>query len=151
MDIAGKITGILVFLAGVALLGLVFVYTVRTIDGAEEGIRRGDLMMPPLFGDSTLPAPPHLQPDPPAVAEAPEDENGDSGPVDTGAEDSSSDGGDEDAEDEEGMSPIVLFGMALGARVIGLCALGFLAGIIATQGARMSGAFRSSRGKEPAD
>lgn len=124
MEVAGKVTGILVFLAGVVLLGLVFVYTIRTIDAAERGLRQGDLVLRPLFGDEATgdapnPATPHM-------------ESGAAHTADRGGE----------AETKE-LSPILLFAMALGARVLGLCVLGFLAGVIATQGARLAGASRS--------
>ncbi len=129
MEVAGKVTGILVFLAGVVLLGLVFVYTIRTIDAAERGLRQGDLVLRPLFGDEATgdapnPATPYMG--------APGSE---SGAPDTADRDGK-------AETKE-LSPILLFAMALGARVLGLCVLGFLAGVIATQGARLAGASRS--------
>lgn len=143
VEIAGRATGILVFLAGVVLLGLVFTYTVRTIDSAEQAIRQGHLTLQPLFG-TDMPesryqygSPGSLSAERPTYA-SPRHQRQSS---ELGTESA-------DPDADKGLSPLVVFGMALGARIIGLCVLGFLAGIIATQGARMAGASRSLHGRD---
>lgn len=130
MDTAGKLVGIIVFLIGVVLLGLVFKYTVDTVGNAEAAVRRGDLRMPPLFGraeerESLAPAA--------APAENP------------GSPSASAESATAPAEP---LSPMVRFGIIVGARILGLLALGFIAGLIATQGARMCFALRAYPGKE---
>lgn len=143
MEIAGRATGILVFLAGVVLLGVVFMYAVRTIDGAEQAIRQGHLTLKPLFG-TDIPESRYQYGSPRTVsAERP---SSPSSHHERQSDEPGTESADPDAD--KGLSPLVVFGMALGARIIGLCVLGFLAGVIATQGARMAGASRSLRGRD---
>jgi hypothetical protein len=145
LDTAGRLTGLVVFVVGVVLLGLVFRYTVDTVGAAETAVRRGDLTLPPLFGAKNADVPPPALPDAPVAEEGPAgtrrvDDGGSriAKPSDPGA-----------TKKDEPLSPLVRFGIAVGARIIGLCALGFIAGIIATQGARMCGAFGHAARKDP--
>ncbi len=133
MDIAGKLTGVVVFVVGIALLGVVFRYTVSTIGDAESAVRQGHLLMDPLFGGPSAAAPAAARSRPPARRER----DGSNGSEESASAESAS----ASVESEEELSPLVRFGMIVGARIVGLCALGFLAGVIATQGARMCGAF----------
>lgn len=142
MDTAGKLTGVLVFVIGIVLLGVVFKYTLDTVASAESAVRNGDLVLRPLWGGPDAPAayPPDVRGEPrrSVPAEAPPSARPGAGEV-------SAESG---AAEAKPMSPMARFGIALGARMVGLCALGFLAGLIATQGAQMAGAFRTTARRE---
>lgn len=143
MDTAGKLTGVLVFLVGIALLGTVFKLTIDTMGSAEAAVRQGNLELRPLWGGG--------QPDPVSyptdvARNAPRRTTAEARPAThpaTGEEDAES-----SAAEPKPLSPLVRFAMVLGARMVGLCALGFLAALIATQGAQMTGAFRTSPRRE---
>jgi len=134
LEIAGKLTGVIVFVVGIILLGVVFRYTVSTIGDAETAVRPGHLMMAPLFGGQDAPMAPARRAPRAATRERTAESEAGRAPASESPPDAL------ETEDEE-LSPLVRFGMIVGARIVGLCALGFLAGVIATQGARMCGAF----------
>jgi hypothetical protein len=138
LDTAGKLTGVAVFLVGIALLGVVFKATIDTIGAAEGAVRSGTLVLQPLWGGQVAAAEPvHAR-----TPEAPTAER-----VTTATSERAS-GAESTAAADKPLSPMVRFALALGARMIGLFALGFLAALIATQGAHMVGAFRSSPRRE---
>jgi hypothetical protein len=143
LDTAGKLTGVLVFLVGIALLGTVFKLTIDTMGSAEAAVRQGNLELRPLWGGG--------QPDsvsyPAGVTRSAARRTTAEAPAATHP--AASDGAAESAAAEsKPLSPLVRFAMVLGARMVGLCALGFLAALIATQGAQMTGAFRTSPRRE---
>jgi hypothetical protein len=139
LDTAGKLTGVLVFLVGITLLGAVFKFTVDTMGAAEAAVRQGDLQLRPLWGGGQ-----------PAPVSYPTDVTRSATHRSTAeAQPATSDGAAESsAAEPKPLSPLARFGMVLGARMVGLCALGFLAALIATQGAQMTGAFRASPRRE---
>jgi len=140
VDTLGKLAGIVVFIIGVVLLGLVFKYTLDTVRGAEHAVRVGSLEVPPLFRADD----PWAKPIEPMLYERPQPaEQTESPPADQ--KDQSPPRRNEQAagaEASKGLSPLVRFAIIVGARIVGLCALGFIAGLIATQGARMAGGIR---------
>lgn len=141
MDTAGKLAGVVVFVAGVVLLGYVFKATLDTLGAAEEAVRSGALVLAPLRGGVTPVVSPTPSP-PVQVARAEREE-----PRVRSATGRATASESENTKDKP-LSPLTKFALVLGARMVGLCALGFLAGLIATQGAHMAGAFRSSARRE---
>lgn len=148
MDTLGKLAGIVVFIIGVVLLGLVFKYTLDTVRGAEHAVRVGSLDVAPLFRADD----PWSGPIRPMLETSPQGAEQTESPPASQKDESASRRNQQlaGAEASKGLSPLARFGIIVGARIAGLCALGFIAGLIATQGARMAGGIRPAGRRESA-
>jgi hypothetical protein len=117
-DIAGGVIGLLVFLAGIAMIILVFTWVRGVFDGVDTQVQQ--------VRSARI--------DAQAGARAEGDEAGD-------------EAGDEDvviATPNQGPT-IVDVGITIGLKMLGLLVLGWLAALVASKGAQLAGAHRGKR------